>query len=535
MKKILLTLAALSAALPASAWERMAGQWSGVDKPRQAVVSDRAAWERLWAEHSKTEPLPEVDFNKEVVAGVFLGVKPGAGWTIELDAAPDQKGGLSLSWREVAPKGGFGATVMARPFVLRKLAKTGAVRFPGQASAALPGAREAEVAEGGRRAAAVIASVGFSPKVFDAVSSVGFAPSAVLAQLPPPPGQDQDTTRRGRDQDRERKPLPPPPGQGGKPLPPPPGQGGDRKPLPPPPGQGKPLPPPPGPSHPRPVYPGGPLPNDRRLDNAEQVYDPSGMEYLGYWEGEQYYENGSGRVETRPTDRGSAYVLNLESRKYQQYIKFYYANGRYYYTKVADYLKSRSRRVVVDFVDRAQNPLLPWEKESFLFSFNGARSQNDGLRIEAADGAYRYDVSFVSDPSDPMTVTVIMRTREKLRTAPDHNGVKLSMGPDGKGSLQLVIEDKHASYYAGETIEISYVVRKDDGSFWRRDPVVSQADYRSPFRVVVQGGAGRWTATLPNTSGSGTYYLESWSFRRAASRLSTDGWIGKGEGNKVSK
>jgi len=38
---------------------------------------------------------------------------------------------------------------------------------------------------------------------------------------------------------------------------------------------------------------------------------------------------------------------------------------------------------------------------------------------------------------------------------------------------------------------------------------------------------------IPAAKGSGEYYLEKWSFRRAGSRISTEEWVEKGKGNRV--
>jgi hypothetical protein len=50
---------------------------SRIDAPRTVVVKDAAAWSRLWAEHAGSDaPAPQVDFAKNMVAGVFLGSRP---------------------------------------------------------------------------------------------------------------------------------------------------------------------------------------------------------------------------------------------------------------------------------------------------------------------------------------------------------------------------------------------------------------------------------------------------------------------------
>ena len=240
-------------------------------------------------------------------------------------------------------------------------------------------------------------------------------------------------------------------------------------------------------------------------------------------------------METSAQDRGSSYILNLESRLYQEYTLFYYdpSDRGFYWRPGEEFVKSRTRRLVVEFADREHNPLLPWERETFLFSYNHGRSDIGGVRLDSADGAYDYSISYGSNPNDPLTVTAVLTPRQKLRTAPDPKGISATLAPDG-AALKLVIEDRWASYYDGETLELSLVIRKDDGSFWRRDPIVFEAKDRSPLQAKIQGAAPKFDIPVP-VSGSGTFYLESWSFRRAAGKISGDGWVRKGGGNKIKK
>jgi hypothetical protein len=50
---------------------------SGVHAARQVVVKDSGAWAALWAEHAGTgAAVPEVDFSKKMVIGIFAGGKP---------------------------------------------------------------------------------------------------------------------------------------------------------------------------------------------------------------------------------------------------------------------------------------------------------------------------------------------------------------------------------------------------------------------------------------------------------------------------
>ncbi|MCC2970712.1 protease complex subunit PrcB family protein [Massilia sp. IC2-476] len=47
--------------------------YSKIAQPRQVVVRDAAAWAALSAEHGQARPLPEVDFSRHMLVGVFAG------------------------------------------------------------------------------------------------------------------------------------------------------------------------------------------------------------------------------------------------------------------------------------------------------------------------------------------------------------------------------------------------------------------------------------------------------------------------------
>lgn len=551
--KIPFILALLASGVLASeqGWQKLAGDSSRIAAPRAIVVTNPGAWEVLWREHAgEGVPAPAVDFSQEKVVAVFLGQRARTGYKVALEADASDPAEVVVSYAEQAPKASFGATMVTTPFVIQKVAARQVrlvTKEAASAAKAAPAGAAAETSQAptmgvSARLSGLRDSVARMADLRDAVASAAAFDGAgvrtaangpevakMLAQgLPPPPGgnrETQDTTRGG-------KPLPPPPGggqggdRGGKPLPPPPGQGGDRggKPLPPPPGQDRPLPPPPGVRHPQPEYPGGPLSKgDHRLADADRTFNTAGMVYVGYWFNGTEYAADRGVVKVGPQDAGKSYILRLDSPQVQKYAKFYYdaSDGRYYWVPDSDRTgRTVSRRIEISFGART---LQPWEREEFTFSLDGR-----DLRLESQEGAYQYHAQSTTDLQDPERVYVTMTPGAKRLTYPDQNGVSARLENVG-GTLKLVVEDKWAAEYAGETLELAFVIRKDDGSFWSRDPIVLQASANGPRRV-----SGPRT-DIDVTSGSGKFYLESWSFRRAASKISSAHWVGKGQGNTVQK
>jgi hypothetical protein len=107
------------------------GSHSGLDEPRQAVVRVDEEWHALWKLHSPGQPAPSVDFQKEMVVGVFLGSRPTAGYVVHIVRITEEKGELRIEYRERRPApGAIVAQVITMPFHLVRLPRRpGAVRF----------------------------------------------------------------------------------------------------------------------------------------------------------------------------------------------------------------------------------------------------------------------------------------------------------------------------------------------------------------------------------------------------------------------
>jgi hypothetical protein len=59
---------------------------SGVRDMRNVVVKDKDTWAKLWVEHAgKSRPLPDVDFGKQMVIGVFLGNRANGCYATRID------------------------------------------------------------------------------------------------------------------------------------------------------------------------------------------------------------------------------------------------------------------------------------------------------------------------------------------------------------------------------------------------------------------------------------------------------------------
>jgi hypothetical protein len=79
------------------------GTHSNIDDARQVVVRTAADWGALWKQHAPGLPMPEVDFAREAVAGVFLGTRPTGGFGVEIVGAAQKTGSMLVQYRETRP------------------------------------------------------------------------------------------------------------------------------------------------------------------------------------------------------------------------------------------------------------------------------------------------------------------------------------------------------------------------------------------------------------------------------------------------
>lgn len=560
VKNILLAVVAFSAGLArAEDWKTLSGGNSGILEFKTVVVEDAKSWRQIWTSHAPGKPAPEVDFSKEMVVGVFLGERPSAGYSVDLEIKETGKPVRTVvGYREKTPKdGGIGAEVLTYPFALAKIPARGDVNFenpkPQEAkkSAAGPDA-DFKALEAEKR------SIKLSEQMRDALAwdrkdgsllLAKASPAAILRDLPPPPGQQQGG-----------KNLPPPPGDqdNGKPLPPPPGQD-NGKPLPPPPGGGnggKPLPPPP-------VYRPRPSQAPARRPSNVDYYDGS-PSVLGNWRvardgwGNQVEDFGSWKqsVGTAALRRGGSetgvgqatrYSAELASQQFRRRYVLYWRwvgydcdpnnsdncarwesqHGWFY---DGDQYGASSRMTVVAEFDQ-DKPLLPWEKETLELTYDGGRV---GVRL--TDASFNYAVKGPIIDQEHGTATLTLTPGARNKRMPEANAVTARIAGDGRGGLKLVVTDSRGAFYAGETIELVLLVKKDSGHWYKKDPVIYQATGSSPVRVQLPADAkSPYQAEFSLGYASGKIRIESWGFRRAGSAISLSSWIDRGRGNEISQ
>jgi protease stability complex PrcB-like protein len=104
------------------------GYRSGVREPLQVVIRNQDEWNAFWKRHFFTStnppPAPIIDFNREMVVGIFLGEKRTGGYEVEIVRAERSDSALYFYYREKSPPPGAMVTqALTQPFHLVKLAK----------------------------------------------------------------------------------------------------------------------------------------------------------------------------------------------------------------------------------------------------------------------------------------------------------------------------------------------------------------------------------------------------------------------------
>jgi PrcB C-terminal len=104
------------------------GNRSGVREPLQLVIRTQDEWNAFWKRYSSINtnppPAPIIDFNREMVVGVFLGEKSTGGYEVEIVRAERRDSSLYFYYREESPAVGAIVTqVLTQPFHLVKVAK----------------------------------------------------------------------------------------------------------------------------------------------------------------------------------------------------------------------------------------------------------------------------------------------------------------------------------------------------------------------------------------------------------------------------
>jgi hypothetical protein len=114
-----------AATSPARVLDR--GAASLIEEARTVVATSPEQFAALWRQHAGSRPQPAVDWTRETVVGVFLGMRHTGGYSVEIVSVDSKPGAVTVGYRERRPTAdSLTAQVLTFPFVLAAIPRTDA-------------------------------------------------------------------------------------------------------------------------------------------------------------------------------------------------------------------------------------------------------------------------------------------------------------------------------------------------------------------------------------------------------------------------
>jgi uncharacterized membrane protein len=149
------------------------GASSHIIEGRRSLARDDAQWRALWAAHAGPDVNPpRVDFRTRMVAAVFAGTRPSAGWDVQIVDAGPAGASLTIQVEEHAPAPGLmAAQVLVTPFHIVSLPRfDGDVQFQDVRPGTHGAGRGSATARGTTRAVDTQSSTGLTPRAAGALA-----------------------------------------------------------------------------------------------------------------------------------------------------------------------------------------------------------------------------------------------------------------------------------------------------------------------------------------------------------------------------
>jgi hypothetical protein len=104
------------------------GTYSGKKDATAQVIATQQEWEQLWKQHTSVlvpqPPLPEVNFENEVVAAIFAGEKNTGGYAVKITNVSAEMDDVIVEYKLTEPQqNSFNIQVITQPFALLKIDK----------------------------------------------------------------------------------------------------------------------------------------------------------------------------------------------------------------------------------------------------------------------------------------------------------------------------------------------------------------------------------------------------------------------------
>jgi hypothetical protein len=97
----------------------MRGIYSGFDNPFTTVIKTKEDLQGLWENLSTTDPMPNINFDDQMLIGIFMGEKPSSGFGVYIISITRESSNILVRYRETSPKPNeMTLAVLSQPFQL---------------------------------------------------------------------------------------------------------------------------------------------------------------------------------------------------------------------------------------------------------------------------------------------------------------------------------------------------------------------------------------------------------------------------------
>jgi hypothetical protein len=111
------------------------GTYSGKKDTVAQVIATQKDWEQLWKQHVSVlvpqPPVPEIDFDTDVIVVIFAGEKKSGGYAAVIKDVSAELDDIVINYKLTEPQpGSFTIQAITQPYVMLKMAKPkGTVRL----------------------------------------------------------------------------------------------------------------------------------------------------------------------------------------------------------------------------------------------------------------------------------------------------------------------------------------------------------------------------------------------------------------------
>ena len=105
------------------------GLYSGVEESKQIIINDPESFRKLWEEvfsiYQPTSDLPEIDFEKNTLIGVFMGSTSTGGYSVEINKIAEGAKQITIRLKYTSPApDDFVTMALSQPYHLVIIPKT---------------------------------------------------------------------------------------------------------------------------------------------------------------------------------------------------------------------------------------------------------------------------------------------------------------------------------------------------------------------------------------------------------------------------